>query len=242
LEGAGVSFQVIILAGGMGTRIKSVAGNLPKALIPVAGRPFIRHQLELLRRNQLTRVVLLVGYRGDLIECELGDGSSLGFDISYVHEKPDRLLGTGGAILNALDHLADEFMVMYGDSYLPVDYQAMIEWYKNQERPAVMSVFKNHGQWDASNVRIGEHRVVYYDKKAKPGDADYIDYGLSILTKDIMKQYLQHPMPLDLAVVLSDLVSSDKLAAYEVVQRFYEIGKPEGLSELDALLRESKQE
>jgi len=235
-----VSFQVILLAGGMGTRIKSVAGNLPKALIPVAGRPFIRHQLELLRRNDLVNVLLLVGYRGDLIERELGDGSSIGFNITYVHEQPDRLLGTGGAILNALDHLADEFMIMYGDSYLPVDYQAMIQWYKSQKRPAVMSVFKNHGQWDSSNVRIGNDRVIYYDKKAKPGDADYIDYGLSILTKNIMRRYLQHPVPLDLAVILSDLVASDQLAAYEVTQRFYEIGKPEGLAELDALLRKSE--
>jgi len=241
LEGARVSFQVVILAGGMGTRIQSVAGNLPKALIPVAGQPFIRHQLELLQRNNLTKVLLLVGYRGDLIEHELGDGSSFGFDITFVHEQPNRLLGTGGAILNALDHLSDEFMVMYGDSYLPVDYQAMIRWYKTQKLPAVMSVFKNHGQWDSSNVRIANNHVIYYDKKAKPGDADYIDYGLSILTKDIMASYLQHSKPLDLAVILSELVSSHQLAAYEVTQRFYEIGKPEGLAELDTLLRKSKQ-
>lgn len=234
--------QVVILAGGMGTRIQSVAGDLPKALIPVAGRPFIRHQLDLLRRHDLNRILLLVGYRGELIEKELGDGSSIGFEISYVHEQPGRLLGTGGAILNAYDRLAPEFMVMYGDSYLPVDYQAMIQWYRKQNLPAVMSVFRNSGQWDSSNVRIDGSRVDYYDKKAKPGDADYIDYGLSILTRDIMSQYRRHPMPLDLAVILSELVASRQLAAYEVTRRFYEIGKPSGLAELDALLKESKPE
>jgi len=132
-------------------------------------------------------------------------------------------------------------MVMYGDSYLPVDYRAMIDWYTKQACPAVMSVFRNSGMWDSSNVRIKDQRVVYYDKKAKPGDADYIDYGLSILTRDIMERYVRHVLPLDLALILAELVASRQLAAYEVTQRFYEIGKPEGLAELDALLKESTQ-
>jgi len=234
-----MSMQVVILAGGMGTRIQSVAGNLPKAMIPVAGRPFILHQLDLLKRSGIDQVLLLVGYRGDMISDLLGDGSQLGFSIEYVHEKPDALLGTGGALVNAVDKLMPEFLLMYGDSYLPVDYRAMIEWYHNQQRPSVMSVYRNHGQWDASNVRIDGDYVVYYDKKAPPGSADFIDYGLSIFQRNIIASYRNHPMPLDLAVIQSDLVRAGQLAAYEVHDRFYEIGKPSGLAELDALLKES---
>lgn len=232
-----MSIQVVILAGGMGTRIKSVAGDLPKALIPVADKPFILHQFELLKKNGLTDVLLLTGYRGEMIEDVVGDGSEFGMHVDFVQEDPDSLLGTGGALLNAKDKLADAFMTLYGDSYLPVDYRAMAEWYQAQQRPAVMSVYFNRGQWDHSNVRIDGDRVAYYDKTAKEGEADYIDYGLSILTRDIVESYAEAPMPLDMAVILMDLVQKDKLAAYEVSQRFYEIGKPSGLEELDQLLR-----
>lgn len=235
-----MSMQVVILAGGMGTRISSVAGHLPKALIPVAGKPFLLHQFDLLKRNGLTRVLLLVGYRGDMIQECIGDGSSFGMEADILQENPDQLLGTGGALVNALDRIEDRFLLMYGDSYLPVDYRALVQWYGAQKRPAVMSVYRNAGQWDHSNVRIEGDRVSYYDKKAPAGAADYIDYGLSIFTKDILARYRGAPMPLDLAVVQSDLVKKDELAAYEVTQRFYEIGKPSGLAELDALLKESK--
>jgi NDP-sugar pyrophosphorylase family protein len=228
---------VVILAGGMGTRIASVAGDLPKALIPVAGRPFLHHQVELLRRNGVEDVVLLVGYRGELIEADIGDGSRFGLRVCYRHEPPGALKGTGGALVQALDVLPETFLLLYGDSYLPVDYRALVAWYRGQKRPAVMSVFRNAGQWDASNVCIDGDRVVYYDKKAPPGAAEYIDYGLSVFTREVIARYAAAALPLDLAVVQRDLVTSGELAAYEVTQRFYEIGKPEGWAELDALLR-----
>ena len=234
-----MSMQVVLLAGGMGTRIQSVAGDLPKALIPVAGKPFILHQLELLKRNGLDELLLLIGFRGDMIKDLLDDGTKYNVKITYVQENPNALLGTGGALVHALDHIAETFLLMYGDSYLPVDYQAMIRWYQQQPCPAVMSVFRNEGQWDASNVRIHDGRVVYYDKKAPPGAADFIDYGLSIFTRDTLAAYRTRAMPLDLAVVQSDLVQAGQLAAYEVKERFYEIGKPEGWRELDELLSKS---
>lgn len=228
--------QVVILAGGMGTRIQSVAGDLPKALIPVAGKPFVLHQLELLKRNGLNEILMLIGYRGEMIQELLGDGSAWNMHVDYVTEDPSALLGTGGALIHAKDKLAPEFMLMYGDSYLPVKYQAMLEWYRSRAVRAVMSVFRNHGQWDSSNVRINGDNVVYYNKKAKPGDADYIDYGLSIFRRDVLEAYLNHAPPLDLAVILSDLVQAGQLAAYEVNERFYEIGQPEGWRELDKML------
>ncbi len=228
--------QTIILAGGMGTRIQSVAGDLPKSMIPVAGRPFIEHQLELLRVNGLSQVLLLTGYRGELIQQHVGDGSRWGMRVTYVQEDPDALLGTGGALVHALPHLEARFVTLYGDSYLPVDFQSMIAWYDGQDCPAVMSVFRNEGQWDRSNVRVEAGRVVHYSKASKPGEADHIDYGLSLFTREIMESYAHHSMPLDLAVIQGDLVARGLLAAYPVTQRFYEIGKPEGLAELEAYL------
>lgn len=229
-------FQTVILAGGLGTRIQSVAGDLPKSMITVAGRPFIEHQLDLLRRNGLTHVLLLIGYRGELIQAHVGDGSAWGVHVTYVREEENALLGTGGALIQALPYLEDRFLTLYGDSYLPVDYQSLIRWYTAQRRPAVMSVFRNEGQWDASNVRIDGDRVVFYSKSAKQGEADHIDYGLSIFTREIIGAYADRPMPLDLAVIQRDLVERELLAAYPVTQRFYEIGKPEGLAELEAYL------
>lgn len=224
----------------MGTRIQSVAGDMPKSMIPVAGRPFIEHQLELLRRNRLTDVLLLIGYRGDMIREHIGDGSSWGVHVTYVQEPPDALLGTGGALVHALPYLEEQFLTLYGDSYLPVDYQALMQWYEQRQDPAVMSVFRNEGQWDQSNVRVDGDRVVFYSKSAKPGEADHIDYGLSVFTRAVMASYADRPYPLDLAVIRSDLVWQGRLTAYPVAQRFYEIGKPEGLAELEAYLTEGK--
>lgn len=230
--------QTVILAGGLGTRIRTVAGDLPKSLIPVGDKPFIEHQLELLKSNGLNRVHMLIGYQGELIQNVVRSGSRYGMKVTYSFEDPKRLMGTGGALVGALTHLEDEFLVLYGDSYLPVDYQAMIRWYREQPRPAAMSVYKNEGKWDASNARILGERVIFYSKKAKKGEADYIDYGLSIFTREIIQRYLTVALPLDLAVIQQDLVEGDELAAFKVRQRFYEIGKPEGLAELEVFLKD----
>lgn len=232
--------QVVILAGGLGTRIRTIAGDLPKSLVTVAGKPFIEHQLELLKENGLNRVLLLIGYQGELIRNYVRSGSRYGMKVTYSLEDPKKLMGTGGALVGALTELEDQFITLYGDSYLPVDFQKMIAWYRDQGRPAAMSVFKNDGKWDASNARVLGERVIFYSKKARKGDADYIDYGLSIFTREIIQRYLTQPMPLDMALIQQDLVESDELAAYRVKQRFYEIGKPEGLRELERYLEERK--
>jgi len=229
--------QVVILAGGLGTRLHAVAPETAKAMVPVAGRPFIEHQLELLKRNRLRDVVLCIGHLGEQIESHVGDGTRFEMSVRYAYEDPERLMGTGGALLNAYGLLAPEFFVMYGDSYLPVDYQAMIEWNRIKGFPAVMSVFKNDGRWDSSNARIDGDRVGFYSKKAMPGECDHIDYGLSIFRRDVISRYLGTTLPLDLAKIQGDLVAKRELGAYLMTERFYEIGKPEGLAELDAHLR-----
>jgi NDP-sugar pyrophosphorylase family protein len=228
--------QVVILAGGLGTRLKAVAGDLPKALVPVAGKPFIEHQFALLRRNQLERVLLCVGYMGHQVEQFVGNGSRFGMQVRYSYEDPALLLGTGGALLNALVHLEDAFLVLYGDSYLPTDYQAVIRAFQERQHRAMMCVFRNEGRWDSSNVRIAGGRVVFYSKAAQLGEADYIDYGLSVYRRTAVQAYQGVTMPLDLARMQEDLVRRNEMASFEVHDRFYEIGKPTGLAELERVL------
>jgi D-glycero-D-manno-heptose 1,7-bisphosphate phosphatase len=229
--------QVVILAGGMGTRIRSLSQNLPKALLPVDGRAFIEHQFDLLRDCGLRRVLLCVGHGGDLIRRHVGDGSAFGMQVDYSEENPSALLGTGGALLNAWSNLDDVFMVLYGDSYLPFDFGAMAQAWEKLRPPVLMSVYRNLNQWDPSNAIIADGRVVRYDKRLQPGEAPYIDYGVTIYTKEVFAPYRNAPLPIDLAVILGDAVKQNTVASYTTAQRFYEIGKPEGFQSLENLLR-----
>ena len=229
--------QIVILAGGLGTRLKAIAGNLPKALIPVAGRPFIEHQLELLRKNRIADVLLCVGYKGAMIEEHLGNGSAFGLHIRYAEEAENKLLGTGGALINALPLLQEKFMVLYGDSYLPTDYQKVGRAFDESHAVAMMCVYHNKNKWDPSNVKIEGHSVVFYSKKPGNENPEYIDYGLSVYKKSVIERYLNKPLPLDLARVQEDLVAGRQMAAHVVAERFYEIGKPAGLAELEERLR-----
>ena len=230
--------QVVIIAGGLGTRLKSVAPDTPKALVPVAGRPFVEHQLELIRKNGMDDVLICVGYGADKIEGHLGDGAKWGVRVRYSREDPAKLLGTGGALVNALPLLADSFFTLWGDSYLPTDYRAMEQAFVKSGCPSQMSVYRNEGRWDSSNARIARGMVIFYSKSAKPGEADYIDYGLSAFKKYVIEGYENARPPLDLATIQGDLVRRGEMAAFEAMDRFYEIGKPEGLRELDGYLRE----
>lgn len=232
--------QVVILAGGLGTRIQSVAAHIPKSLIPVAGQPFVVQQLALLKRNGLSEVLMCVGHLGEQIVDYVGDGHQWGMRVAYSFDEPGRLLGTGGALLRAAPLLQDAFMVLYGDSYLPTDYQAIIQAFMRRGAGALMCVFKNHGRWDASNVRVEHDQVVFYSKQAQPGEVEYIDYGISVFKKSVLMAYAAHAVPLDLQVILQDQVRAHALAAFEVHERFYEIGKPAGLRECEEfILRQS---
>lgn len=225
--------QVVILAGGLGTRLRAVDPARPKILMPVAGRPFVEHQFELLKSHGLTDVLLCIGHLGEQVEAHVGDGSRWGMRVEYSMDRPDRLLGTGGALVNALPKLRDEFLVLYGDSYLPTDFAAVVRHFQSHSQRALMTVYRNEGKWDASNTRVEGGLVVFYSKKARPGEADCIDYGLSAFRRSVIEAYREEPMPLDLARVQVELVARREMGAYVVRERFYEIGKPEGLAELD---------
>ena len=231
--------QVVILTGGLGTRIRSIGGDLPKALVPVLKKPFIDYQLKLLAKNRLTNILLCVGYGADKIKAHVGDGSKFGVRVTYVKEDPTKLLGTGGALVNALLYLEEIFFITYGDAYLTVDYQEVAKAFLNAKTDALMCVFKNDGKWDTSNTRIKGNKVIFYSKKAKPEEVDHIDYGLSIYKKSAIEKYKESSMPLDLAKIQEELVQEGNMAAFVVKERFYEMGKPEGLKEMEEYFKEN---
>jgi NDP-sugar pyrophosphorylase family protein len=228
------NWPVAILAGGLATRLRPVTEKTPKALLSVAGEAFLVHQVRLLHSHGFRKIVLCVGYLGEMIKANLGDGSNLGVQIAYSFDGAT-LLGTGGALKRALPRLGERFLVIYGDSYMPVDYSAIVNAFVLSGKPALMTVLENEGRWDTSNVFF-DGKIRRYDKKLRTPEMRHIDYGVGVLNAAVFAPYPDN-VPLDLAEVYSHLVSEKQIAAYEVKQRFYEIGSPEGLAELDSLLR-----
>ena len=220
---------VAILAGGLATRLGRVTETTPKALVDIAGRPFAEYQVEWLRSQHVSRVVFLVGYRGEMIQDALGDGRRWELSIDYVFDGP-RLLGTGGALKRARPVLGDAFFVMYGDSYLDCDLLDIERMFSARAALGLMTVFRNENRWDASNVLFEHDRVVRYDKRQRLPEMQHIDYGLGVLAAAALDRYPDDE-PFDLATVYQDLVASNELVGYEVSSRFYEIGSPEGLAE-----------
>jgi len=229
------SWPIAILAGGLATRLRPTTEKIPKALIPVAGQPFLAHQLRLLRSAGIRKVVLCVGYRGEMIEQEFGDGQNFGVELSYSFDGPE-LLGTGGALKKAQSLLGQTFCVLYGDSYLPIDYAAAVRAFVASGKLGLMTVFRNEGRWDTSNVSFQNGAIKFYGKKERTPEMQYIDYGLGVLDSNALAPW-PDGKAFDLADVYCDLVSRNDLAGLEVEHRFYEIGSPEGLAELDAVLR-----
>ena len=231
--------QCLILAGGKGTRMMPETERLPKALIAVRGRPFAEWQLAWLQREGVERVVLAIGHRGAHIQDALGDGRRFGLSIAYSDEGR-RPMGTAGAIRVAVDAglLDERFLVLYGDSYLTVDVARVWEAAARLGTP-LMTVFRNDDRWDASNVAFADGRVARYEKGvADPMAAGlrYIDYGLAVLSRGLIEAEVPPERPHDLAAVYGPLAAAGRLRGFEVPTRFYEIGSPEGLAELEAHL------
>ncbi len=224
-------WPVAILAGGLATRLRPVTETIPKALLEVAGEPFIVHQLRLLQAAGFRRLVLCVGFLGEKIEQFLGDGRGFGLEVSYSYDG-DKLKGTGGALLQASSLLGPRFVVLYGDSYLPIDYASVVAAFQKSLRPALMAVFRNEGRWDTSNVSFEGGSVRAYSKTVRRPEMNYIDYGLAVLQTEVLRPF-REAANFDLADVYAQLASAGDLAGFEVDRRFYEIGSREGLQELD---------
>jgi NDP-sugar pyrophosphorylase family protein len=231
---APLDIPVAILAGGLATRLRPVTEKIPKSLVPVAGKPFLAHQLELLHARGIRRAVLCIGYLGEMIQREFGDGKAYGVRLDYSFDGP-KLLGTGGAIKRALPLLGDEFFVLYGDSYLPVAYRPIADFFRRSGKLGLMTVYRNEGRYDTSNVVFHDGEIAVYDKKNRPPEMRHIDYGLSLFKASVFDAYAADQV-FDLAEVMGRLVREKQLAGYEVRERFYEMGSPAGLAELETLL------
>jgi len=225
---------VVILAGGYATRLRPLTEYIPKALIEVAGRPFLWHQLELLKKQGIRHVVLAVGYLGESIQKRFGDGSDVGISLEYSFDG-SRPLGTAGAITKALPLLPEQFFVLYGDSYLMCDYRSIERAFRLSGLTGLMTVYRNEGRFDSSNVEYDGTRILQYDKRNRTPAMRHIDYGLGVFHRNA---FASTPVgeSTDLTGVYQALLSGGKLAVYEVHERFYEIGSPEGLRETIDLL------
>jgi NDP-sugar pyrophosphorylase family protein len=233
--------QCLILAGGLATRMRPLTETIPKALIPIAGRPFVDHQLGWLAAHGVTDVVLSVGYLGEALSAHVGDGAAFGLRVRTVDEGPN-LRGTAGAVRLAFDEgaLEERFLVTYGDSFLPIDFAAVFEAFAASGAPALMTVFRNQGRWDSSNVIFDGRMVNLYDKRRQTRPAAefaFIDYGLSALERRVVAEEIPAGAKADLADLFHALSRRGELAGYESPERFYEIGSPAGLEDFAQWLR-----
>lgn len=227
-----LDIPVAILAGGLATRLRPITEKIPKSLVPVAGKPFLTRQLELLHSRGIRHAVLCVGHLGEMIQRDFGN-EAFGLRLDYSFDGP-KLLGTGGAIKRALPTLGPEFFVLYGDSYLPIEYRPIAEFFQHSGKLGCMTVYRNEGRYDTSNVVFADGEIKVYDKKARLPEMRHIDYGLSLFKAAAFDSYSAE-QPFDLAEVMGKLVREKQLAGYEVKERFYEIGSPAGLAELEEL-------
>jgi len=227
-------YPVVILAGGLATRLHPLTEKIPKALVEVGGQPFIAHQLNLLKSHGIKFVVISVWYKGEMLREYVGDGKSFGIEVQFSFDG-ERPLGTGGAIRKALPMLNGPFFVLYGDSYLPCNYADIQSHFDSQRKPGMMTIYRNQGKWDTSNVEIGNGQILCYNKKNRTPNMEFIDYGLGLFSPEGFAS-LPESQPVDLAEIYQKLIADHELLAYEVEQRFYEIGSWDGLRELDELL------
>jgi NDP-sugar pyrophosphorylase family protein len=220
---------VAILAGGLAMRLRPATEKIPKSLLEVNGEPFIAHQLRLLKANGVTRVVLCVGFLGEMVRDVVKDGQAFGMEVKYSFDGPS-LLGTAGALKRSLPLLGRAFLTLYGDSYLLCDYAGVAKAFEESGKQALMTVFHNEGQWDTSNVEFENGRILAYNKKVRTPRMKYIDYGLGAFTAKAFER-VPPEKAFDLADLYQAILADGELAGMDIAQRFYEIGSPEGLAE-----------
>jgi NDP-sugar pyrophosphorylase family protein len=200
-------------------------------MLSIGGKPFLEHQLALLRDSGVQDVVLCVGHLSHLIEDHFKDGANFGVRLTYSQEG-ETLLGTGGALRKALPLLHEQFAVAYGDSYLMIDYDDLFRTFSASNLPAMMVVYRNEDRWDRSNVVVEGGKIKYYSKSVeRPPETRCIDAGVSIFRRDTLR-YLPETNPVGLDVLLTEMTRRESLGAYESSQRFFEIGSFAGLQEL----------
>jgi N-acetyl-alpha-D-muramate 1-phosphate uridylyltransferase len=227
--------QMVIFCGGLATRLGDLAKDTPKSMIKIEGKPFLEYQIEMLKKQSIKDIVLCVGYLSEKIIEYFGDGKKFGVNIRYSHddEKP---LGPIGALKNAEPLLADVFFIMYGDSYLFVDFKKVYSYFLKHDDLALMVTYKNFDKYDASNLVIKNGRILAYGKENKTKDMIFIDYGTSILRKNVLELIPKHTY-YSMVPFFSDLIKRKQLLAFEAKKRFYHIGTPEALKEFNDYIK-----
>jgi len=220
---------VVILAGGLATRLRPLSLTMPKSLIEIDGKPFIYHQLEYLEKQGVTSVIMCIGHMGDKVKKAVGSGTRWNIKVTYSSDHPYPL-GTGGAVRFALPKLEDDFFILYGDSYLPINFSEVERKYKESKKKGLMTLLRNNNRWDKSNVKFEHGNIVAYSKSTTSDEMKYIDYGLNILNCSVLESY-PGDKPFDLSLVYSNLAESGTLMGYEVFHRFYEVGSFDGIKD-----------
>jgi N-acetyl-alpha-D-muramate 1-phosphate uridylyltransferase len=229
-----MKIQVVILAGGRATRLGELTKNRPKSLVEIQGKPFLAYQLELLKDHEISDIVLCIGHLGGQIRKAFGDGSNYGVHLTYSLE--DEPLGTAGALKNAAPYLNDTFLVIYGDSYLLLDFVKIYAYFLTQQKLSLDTVFRNNDAFDASNIVIRDNMVEGYSKSEKTPDMVYIDCGAVIFRKEVL-QLIPENHFYSLEELFLRLIEKEQLLAFEVKERFYEIGSPQGLKDFEAFIQ-----
>ena len=227
--------QIIIPSGGLGTRLYPMTKDVPKCLIPINGHPFIKHQINLIKKNDISEVILCIGMHSQKIIDYLKNNSDFGISIKYSIEDTNNLLGTLGALKKAEKLLEENFFVVWGDSYLDIDYQKIANTFFRSKKLGLLTVYKNKNQLFPSNTSINDGLVINYDKK-KSSEFEYIDFGLSVFQKKVL-DFFPSKRRLDLSDLNKKLISMEQLAAFEVKDRFYEIGSIKGIKDLGEYLK-----
>jgi MurNAc alpha-1-phosphate uridylyltransferase len=229
-----------ILAGGLATRLRPITDSIPKSMIEICGQPFVHWQMKQLAKCGFTEIVFCIAYKSEMIEDFLSDGAKYGIKIRYSHDGL-RQLGTGGAIVKSLPLLGDRFMVLYGDSYLPIDFSEIEKIYMDSSKPALMTVYANNGRFDTSNVEFTKGVLKRYQKGIVSPGMSHIDYGLSCFDESVFSSFPSET-PVDLAQICTNLASNNQLAGYEVFERFYEIGSYQGIQDFTAYVERNLSE
>ena len=229
---------IAVLAGGLATRLGSLTKDFPKCLIEICGKPFVDWQIELLRKAGYTDLIFCISYKSELVQNYLGDGSKWGVSIQYSLDGETQL-GTGGAIKKALPLLGERFAVIYGDSFLPINYSEVEVKFLNSSFPALMTVFENENSLDKSNVEFQDGQILEYAKTSENLLMRHIDYGLTYFQASAFNKYGGHSN-FDLADLCTDLSKMGKLGGFEVHERFYEIGSISGINDLSNYLGKAK--
>jgi NDP-sugar pyrophosphorylase family protein len=229
--------QVAILTGGLATRLGDLTRNKPKSMLKIRGKTFLEYQLELLKRAEIKNIVLCIGHMGEQIERHFGNGRNYGVNIEYSLE--DKLLGTAGALKKAEALLNEVFFTMYGDSYLFLDFPAAMRYFKSQNKLALMTVYRNYDRYARSNTVVEGNSVKNFSKKERTGGMVYIEYGANIFNKEALRMIPENQF-YSLDDVFHRLVEMDELLAFEVKERFYEIGSPQGVKEFEEYIEGAK--